>query len=723
MSNISIRGASANNLSELSLEIPRAKLVSIVGVSGAGKSTLLREIIFGEWQSRISAKRSVAESVIGLPPVVYLGNSERKGGLADLLSECGARVFLEYLFRKEGVPHCLQCGGRVISFSQPELIKLLQGKEGLVLIGASVLSEQLSSLPSFSRIIVDGEAQKISEIEDLPASVILLVDAIQLKPGKISSRLVESLRIASELSPQSIYIQNDVGLQEFSLAPRCKRCGIDYEKLSSQMLRRRDRKYRCQHCLGRGQRSGLECLECRGTGIGAFAGSVRLGESEITLNELLTTPIAKLVSLLESLTFSSELSIKALRGLILRCAKLNSLELGYISLTRLIKSLSGGEYQRVRLARVLSNEISGVLIALDEPTTGLHPKNSGALIAELRKQVDSGNTIVCVTHDRSLIAASDWVIELARHGKQGVLEYLGVPRSESAEPPAAKLLRRSRGSISLKDLRFRNLKSLSVVIPLAELTVVSGISGSGKSTLVFFALKELFRKLKNEGKQSNNETITELGSLELEGNLTKLITFDAFKSVKHRRRVLERLGILKALKELYAKTEIAQVLGLKERDFAVAANDQRIEAVKFKGRSFAEIYALSITEALILFKNIPALKRPLDYAAKLGLGYLKLDQREISEGEEKRVSLSRIFQELKSIGGGALLLLDEPTQGLHPTEEKLLIEVLNQIVEAGNTVIAIDHSERLQAAADFRIEMGPGSGEQGGEICSAEMLK
>jgi hypothetical protein len=210
---------------------------------------------------------------------------------------------------------------------------------------------------------------------------------------------------------------------------------------------------------------------------------------------------------------------------------------------------------------------------------------------------------------------------------------------------------------------------------------------------------------------------TRRASIAIDGKVNQILTFDSLRTRRKSTTVLQSLGLLCPLRELYSQTEVAKVLGLHARDFKYSfPEDGEPTPVLFKGRTFSEVFSLSIEEALEIFHRIPQLRRPLSYAKELGLGYLLLGQRELSTGEEKRVLLARMFKELRRVGGSTLFLLDEPMQGLHKSEQGMLQKVLTDLVGQGHTVVAVDHSSALRSVANQIIELGPGGGEKGGRI-------
>ncbi|MGO9264141.1 MAG: excinuclease ABC subunit UvrA [Candidatus Binataceae bacterium] len=473
----------------------------------------------------------------------------------------------------------------------------------------------------------------------------------------------------------------------------------------------------------------------------------------------------------------------ALRGGVLlrelknRAGYLNEVGLGYLTLERQARTLSGGEAQRIHLASALGGLLSGTLYALDEPTVGLHAADSRRLLVVLRHLRDLGNTVVVVEHDPTMIAGADYLVELGPGGGRtgGNLVWSGAPRDAPAAngtgSPGRALLMRAlarerrirRGDAKLKIVQAseNNLRRVTAEIPLGRLICLTGVSGSGKSTLMETVLYNNY--LRHKG-----EAITEVGACErIEG-------FDQISEMVHlgqelptrslRSNPATYLKIYDDIRKLFAASPDARRLKIKPRDFSFNVEGGRctrchgtgtviiemhfmadlevqcevcdgrrfqshILAIRFQGRNVNEVLDLTVDEALVFFAKYPAIARRLEPLAAVGLGYLQLGQASstLSGGEAQRLKLARFLladleplpATVSGIRAGRLFLLDEPTTGLASSDIKRLMRVLTRLVAEGNTVVVIEHNLEFIAQADYLIDLGPGGGDEGGKILVA----
>ena len=444
--------------------------------------------------------------------------------------------------------------------------------------------------------------------------------------------------------------------------------------------------------------------------------------------------------------------------------------LGYLRLDRGVNSLSGGEGQRVRLATQVGSRLTGVLYVLDEPSVGLHARDNLRLIALLRRLVERGNSVVVVEHDRDIMEAADYLVDLGPgagdHGGEIVGE--GTPRELRDQPrsltgrwlnqPVVPGPSRSRppasGKIVVRGARARNLKNIDVELPLGRLIAVTGVSGSGKSTLVHEVLyrslaAHLHRALARPGAHDRIEGIEKL---------KKVILIDQQAIGRSARSTPATFtGLYTHLRKLMAQTPAAKARGFGPGRFSFNTKGGRCEAcagagirtlsmdflpevqvlcdlcrgrrfnrqtleVTYKGRSMADFLEMTVEDALNLLEPIPALRRILSTLIEVGLGYLHLGQAAdtLSGGEAQRLKLARELSRPSS--GDTLYLLDEPTTGLHFQDVRMLLAVLDKLVDRGNTVVVIEHHPDVIASADWIVDLGPEGGEDGGGIVVAGPL-
>jgi excinuclease ABC subunit A len=448
-----------------------------------------------------------------------------------------------------------------------------------------------------------------------------------------------------------------------------------------------------------------------------------------------------------------------------RLGLLMQLGLSYLALSRSGDTLSGGEAQRVRLAAQLGSNLTGVCYILDEPTIGLHPRDNGVLISALRMLKSRGNSILVVEHDEETIKAADTVIDLGPGAGQdggrlvaaGTIERVknspdsitgaclnGHPRRITSRMRSY----RKRPAIRVRGAKARNLKSIDVDFPLGTLICLTGVSGSGKSTL----LKEtLYRGL---AARLQKKAPSEPGSGRISGHqqLSRVLEVDHSPIGRTPRSVpASYVGFLDAIRRLFALTPAARARAYKPSRFSFNVAGGRCEACKgqgqpkiamnflpdvyvpcevcrgsrfnretleivYKGKTIADILELTFSEAHDFFAAIPDIRRATRFVCDIGLGYLRLGQPSptLSGGEAQRIKLAR--QLARGGNGHTFYVLDEPTTGLHMADTRRLIDVLQALVDAGNTVAVIEHNLDVIAAADFILDLGPEGGESGGRL-------
>ena len=438
--------------------------------------------------------------------------------------------------------------------------------------------------------------------------------------------------------------------------------------------------------------------------------------------------------------------------------------LNYLTLNRLSSTLSGGESQRIRLATQIGSNLTGVLYVLDEPTIGLHQRDNERLIKTLTKLRNLGNTVIVVEHDEEIIRKSDWIVDLGPgagvHGGRVVFEgtvdkILNGHKSITGDYLKNKSLitlkdkiRNRSGSLIVSGASKNNLKNLNVEFPLGFFISITGVSGSGKSTLIndilLQSLENYFSKSKLKSKSQ-----AEIKGLE---NIDKVIAIDQSPIGRTpRSNPATYIGVFTHVRDLYANTELSKERGYAPGQFSFNVADGRCFAcdgdgvkkiemqflsdvyvkcdeckgkrynsetlsVLFKGKNISDILGMTVYEALNFFENIPAIKRKLQTIFDVGLGYIKLGQSSttLSGGEAQRVKLAA---ELSKRGTGkTFYILDEPTTGLHFADVQKLLDVLNRLVNLGNTVVVIEHNMDVIKNSDWIIDLGPEGGDEGGQI-------
>ncbi|MBN1861016.1 MAG: excinuclease ABC subunit UvrA [Candidatus Thermoplasmatota archaeon] len=459
-----------------------------------------------------------------------------------------------------------------------------------------------------------------------------------------------------------------------------------------------------------------------------------------------------------------EIAHLILREIKARLKFLENVGLNYLTLSRNAGTLSGGESQRIRLATQIGSNLMGVLYILDEPSVGLHQRDNKKLIQTLQRLRDLGNTLIVVEHDEETIRHADYIIDMGPgagiHGgkiiAQGTPKQLERhPRSLTGRYLSGKLsigipnTRRSAACyIHVKGCRENNLKNIDVNIPIGVFSVITGVSGSGKSTLVYEILyKGLMRRL-----HGSRDLPGKHDRIEYDSAIDKVIVIDQSPIGKTpRSNPATYTKVFDEIRRLFAQTPEAKLRGYQAGRFSFNVRGGRCEAcqgdglikiemnflpdiyieceeckgkrynketleVQYKGKSIADVLAMSVEEALKLFENIPYIRKKLETLARVGLGYIKLGQSSttLSGGEAQRIKLTRELS--KKSTGHTLYLLDEPTTGLHFHDVKKLIDVLDSLVTMGNTIVVIEHNMEVIKCADYIIDLGPEGGDLGGDI-------
>jgi excinuclease ABC subunit A len=470
-----------------------------------------------------------------------------------------------------------------------------------------------------------------------------------------------------------------------------------------------------------------------------------------------------------------EAVIRLTRDIVGRLDQLEALGLGHLSLGRRTTMLSSGELQRIRLATQMISKLFGVLYVLDEPSAGLHPEDVAALMPPLRSLLAAGNSLLIVEHNLDVIAEADWVVEVGPGpGRQGGnVVYNGEPAglkhiatSATArylfneQRPPLREHRAPDAWLSLKNVACNNLNALDVDFPLASMTVITGVSGSGKSTLLTRVIPGLLSQIDNSDvdEEQDDEALKQSvrGEVAAGGEaLKRLVRIDQRPIGRTPRSNLATYtGFFDTVRKLFADTPEAKKRGFDAGRFSFNLpegrcpvcegqgiisiellfmpeasapctacggkryNDETL-AVKWQHLSIADILALTVDDAVAVFHHNEPIQRSLSALTALGLGYLTLGQpaTELSGGECQRIKLARELQRVQR--GNGLYLLDEPSSGLHPADMDKLVLVLDQLIQRGNTVIMAEHDMRIAAEADWVIDLGPGSGDNGGQVVAA----
>lgn len=510
----------------------------------------------------------------------------------------------------------------------------------------------------------------------------------------------------------------------------------------------------------------LTCQACHGYRLNPQALSVQI--NEVNIGELSQLAIDKALTFVEGLKLTEQeqtIAKPILKEIHDRLHFLRNVGLEYLTLSRSSGTLSGGEAQRIRLATQIGSNLSGVLYILDEPSIGLHQRDNDRLLDSLRKMRDLGNTLIVVEHDEDTMKAADYLIDVGPGaGDQGgKIVAAGTPAEVAANPnsitgqylsgkktiPVPKKRRKGNGEkITVTKASENNLKDLNVDFPLGKFVAVTGVSGSGKSTLVNEILKKaLAQKInRNTHKPGKFKKIAGYESIE------KIIDIDQSPIGRTpRSNPATYTSVFDDIRDLFTKTNEAKIRGYKKGRFSFNVKGGRCEACKgdgiikiemhflpdvyvpcevchgkrynsetlevhYKGKNIAEILEMTVEDAVEFFKHIPKIHRKLETIVDVGLGYVTLGQpaTTLSGGEAQRMKLASELH--KKSNGKSFYILDEPTTGLHTDDIARLLQVLERLVDAGNTVLVIEHNLDVIKTADWVIDLGPEGGDGGGTI-------
>ncbi|MDP7436689.1 MAG: excinuclease ABC subunit UvrA [Candidatus Marinimicrobia bacterium] len=508
------------------------------------------------------------------------------------------------------------------------------------------------------------------------------------------------------------------------------------------------------------------CPECEGARLRKESLAVKVGDMNIgALSKLSISASDQFFRSLKMTATQKKIAKQILKELRERLKFLANVGLEYLTLDRSAATLSGGEAQRIRLATQIGSQLVGVLYILDEPSIGLHQRDNKRLISTLTRLRDLGNTVVVVEHDRETIESADHIIDLGPGAGDdgGKVVYEGSPHSMNGSGKSVTGLyltgnrmidipsERRNGTgkfLMLKGAKGNNLKTLDISFPLGNFICITGVSGSGKSTMVNETLYPVLAR------ELNNARTYPLPHDEVAGTiyLDKVIDIDQSPIGRTpRSNPATYTGVFTPIRDLFAQLPESKIRGYKPGRFSFNVKGGRCEScqgdglikiemhflpdvyvqcevctgsrynretleINYKGKTIANVLNMSVEEALDFFKNIPQIKRKLQTLHDVGLGYIKLGQQAttLSGGEAQRVKLSR---ELSRIGTGrTIYILDEPTTGLHFEDVRMLLDVLNKLVEKGNTVIVIEHNLDVIKTADWIIDLGPEGGDDGGSV-------
>ncbi|MGP4787746.1 excinuclease ABC subunit UvrA [Psychrobacter sp. 1Y11] len=804
---VQVRGARVHNLKNIDVDLPRNALVVFTGISGSGKSSLAFGTLFAESQRRYLdsvapyARRLIdqvdepdVDAIEGLPPAVALqqqrGTPSVRSSVASVTTiSNGLRMLYsragdypdgqEMLYADAFSPNtpegaCPTCSG---------IGRVFEVTEDLMVPDAtkSIRERAIASWPgawqgqNLSRILTTLGYDIDVPWHKLPKKSrdwILYTDETPTVPVYPEYN-VEQVRAAIKKDEKPNYMGTYISAKNFILqsftttqSPRVKKRVSQFMQIS-----------KCPECHGKKLKKESLAVKFAGLDIGEL--------SQLTLTELASKLQGSAHARLNSPNYkhNPEKAIVAQRitsDILARVEALTRLGLGYLSLERTTPTLSPGELQRLRLATQIRSQLFGVVYVLDEPSAGLHPADTQALLGALDELIAAGNSVFVVEHDVSVIRHADWVVDVGPkagvHGGEIVYSgpvagLRGVSESSTAQylftdndSVNQQNLRQPTAWLKLTEVERNNIQGLEVEFPLGVLTSVTGVSGSGKSSLVSQAVVELVNEAlgkktvaqapTDEADLLEQEFEAQTGGRIVSGmdKVSRLVNINQ-KAIGRtpRSNLATYTGLFDYVRKLFAATKLAKARGYDAGRFSFNTpkgrcpnceglgfvsvellflpsvyapcqvchgqryNDETLE-VTYRDQNIAEVLDLTVEKAHDFFADDAPILRALDALLQVGLGYLRLGQpaTELSGGEAQRIKLATELQRVQR--GDTLYILDEPTTGLHPADVSMLMAQLNGLVDAGNTVIMVEHDMQVASNSDWIIDMGPGAGDAGGQI-------
>jgi excinuclease ABC subunit A len=806
---VHVRGAREHNLKNIDIDIPRDSLVVFTGVSGSGKSSLAFGTLYAEAQRRYLESVSPyarrlfhqmtvpeVDEIEGLPPAVAL---QQQRGTPTTRSSVGSVTTLSNLLRmlysRAGTYPADQPHLEAEAFSTNTPAGACPNCHGL---GRVYEVTEQSMVPDDSLTIRERaiaawppawHGQNLRDMlvtlgydidvpwRDLPKKQkdwILFTDEQPVVPVYAGFEADEVKR-AMKRKEEPSYHGN------FSSARR--HVLYNFANTQSALMKKRVSRYMVS----------AECSLCFGKRLRRESLSVKFAGQDIA--EICRLPIKKLSITLQNYANGTSPDLKRIQkehperamvaqriaqDFMSRLSVLQDLGLGYLSLERSTPTLSPGELQRLRLATQVRSNLFGVVYVLDEPSAGLHPVDTEALLRALDQLKASGNSLFVVEHDLDVIRRAEWIVDVGpaagEHG--GYILYSGpsaglakVQNSQTRrylfeeEPFIAPETRKPKGWLKLSGITRNNLQGLDVAFPLGSFTTVTGVSGSGKSSLISQALVELVADKLGQPVSTQDDEAEELERTIIattDGRIVsgldeikRLIVVDQ-KAIGRtpRSNLATYTGLFDHVRKLFAATKAAKARHYDAGRFSFNVAKGRCEncegegfvmvellflpsvyapcptchgarynaktlEIKFKGKNIADVLGLTVDAAWEFFDGEPQVQRTLHVLREVGLGYIRLGQpaTELSGGEAQRIKLATELQRVHR--GDTLYVLDEPTTGLHPSDVEKLITQLQGLVDSGNTVIVVEHEMRVVAGSDWVIDIGPAAGEDGGRVVAA----
>lgn len=824
---INIWGARVHNLKNVDVQIPRGSLTVMTGLSGSGKSSLAFDTIFAEGQRRYietfsayarnflgGMERPDVDKITGLSPVISI---EQKTTNKNPRSTVGTTTevydFLRLLYARAATAYSWATGEKMIKYTEEQVVNMIMERyanKAIYILAPLVrnrkghyreLFEQMLK-KGFLQVRIDDEILEITPGMKLDRyknhNIEVVVDKLKIH-AEDNERIMKSVEVAMRQGDGLLMIieKGSDKAQFFSKRLMCPSTGMAYKDPAPNIFSFNSPEGACPYCKGLGFVNAddplaevkednndeedsdvqyITCPACNGNRLNQEALSYKIHDKNIA--ELADMDIDQLYAWLQEVPSYMEdrqrtIAEEILKEILTRLKFMLDVGLDYLSLSRHSMTLSGGESQRIRLATQIGSQLVNVTYILDEPSIGLHQRDNSRLITSLKQLRDIGNTIIVVEHDKDMMLAADYIIDIGpAAGRKGgnvvfqgttkdmlhkntiTAEYLNGTRSieiPATRRPGKKDKDGNLQKITIHGAKGNNLKDVTVEFPLGKLIVVTGVSGSGKSTLINETLQpilsqHLYRSLK---KPMQYDSIDGLDLID------KVVSVDQSPIGRTPRSTpATYTNVFADIRKLFIELPEAKIRGYKPGRFSFNVKGGRCEAcngngyktiemnflpdvfvpcetchgkrynretleVRYKGKSIADVLDMTINQAVEFFEAVPNIQQKIKTLQKVGLGYVKLGQSSttLSGGESQRIKLAAELA--KKDTGKTIYILDEPTTGLHFEDIRVLMNILQELADRGNTVIVIEHNLDVIKLADYIIDMGPEGGRKGGSVVAA----
>lgn len=804
---ITVVGAKEHNLKDVTVAIPKDSLTVITGPSGSGKSSLAFDVLYAEGQRRYMESLSLyARQFLGMPPKAHC---DRIDGLCPAIAIDQKTVgsnprstvgtitevydYLRVLFARIGKVHCPSCNIPVEACSVEHIVTIIGERFSGLTVGIlspiairkkGTFVTELSGLvqKGFYHFIIDDARVRLDSVQDCERlglektkthTIDVVVDTLEIRPKDKDERvrLAEAIERASNLAGGACKVR--VGTEEhwFSTKRNCTECGRSVVDVEPRHFSFNAPLGACEMCSGLGivyeseswNAREMSCPACLGRRLNEQALAVFVGG--LSIYEVCQLSIDQAILFFKNLDLTQterEIATGIIGEITHRLTFLDNVGLSYLTLWREARTLSGGEGQRIRLARQLGAALTGVLYVLDEPSIGLHQRDNDRLIETLKKLRDIGNTVVVVEHDMDTMKHADYIIDMgpAAGVLGGRVVATGTPAEIAKNPHSItgaflsgkrtiereRALRIPTGYLSLIGAKKNNLKNISVNFPLGVFCGVSGVSGSGKSSLI---IDELVPAV--QSKLAFGEVLGSTAEVNGIDQIISLVVIDQSPIGRTpRSNPATYTGVFDDIRALFASLPESNARGYQVGRFSFNAHGGRCETcqgdgvltiemhflpdvtvpcrscngkrfnaqtleITYRGKNIADVLAMTVDEAVEFFASHRNLHKKFSLLAEVGLGYVALGQpaTTLSGGEAQRIKL---VYELAKRGCKTLYILDEPTTGLHSCDCERLLQVLNKLVDKGNSVVVIEHNLDVLKTADYLIDLGPEGGESGGTV-------